>query len=111
MCCLCDQAEKLVAKLDALGATAGDLGLSLFKVAKFEVCALHTLPVVPVTAHVAAACVLLSRVYHSCLHVGLRLRQVLHQGLCVVDNQRPCVKARVQGLACVQHCGGHGTCI
>jgi hypothetical protein len=31
------QAEKLVAKLDALGATAGDLGLSLFKVAKFEV--------------------------------------------------------------------------
>lgn len=29
-------AEKLVAKLDALGATAGDLGLSLFKVAKFE---------------------------------------------------------------------------
>lgn len=35
-CCL-TQAEKLVAKLDALGATAGDLGLSLFKVAKFEV--------------------------------------------------------------------------
>ncbi len=34
---LCVQAEKLVAKLDALGATAGDLGLSLFKVAKFEV--------------------------------------------------------------------------
>lgn len=31
------QAEKLVAKLDALGTTAGDLGLSLFKVAKFEV--------------------------------------------------------------------------
>lgn len=35
--CLLCQAEKLVAKLDALGATAGDLGLSLFKVAKFEV--------------------------------------------------------------------------
>lgn len=34
---VCVQAEKLVAKLDALGATAGDLGLSLFKVAKFEV--------------------------------------------------------------------------
>lgn len=31
------QAEKLVGKLDQLGATAGDLGLSLFKVAKFEV--------------------------------------------------------------------------
>jgi hypothetical protein len=31
------QAEKLVGKLDALGSTAGDLGLSLFKVAKFEV--------------------------------------------------------------------------
>lgn len=29
-------AEKLVGKLDALGSTAGDLGLSLFKVAKFE---------------------------------------------------------------------------
>lgn len=37
-CCVCHaQAEKLVAKLDALGTTAGDLGLSLFKVAKFEV--------------------------------------------------------------------------
>lgn len=31
------QAEKLVGKLDQLGGTAGDLGLSLFKVAKFEV--------------------------------------------------------------------------
>eukprot|EP00775_Hariotina_reticulata_P008356 gene8356-8540_t len=30
------EAEKLVAKLDQLGAAAGDLGLSLFKVAKFE---------------------------------------------------------------------------
>eukprot|EP00879_Flechtneria_rotunda_P009329 GHRR01009767.1.p2 GENE.GHRR01009767.1~~GHRR01009767.1.p2 ORF type:complete len:234 (+),score=100.44 GHRR01009767.1:1672-2373(+) len=30
------QAEKLVGKLDQLGATAGDLGLSLFKVAKLE---------------------------------------------------------------------------
>lgn len=40
LCVVCGvglQAEKLVAKLDALGATAGDLGLSLFKVAKFEV--------------------------------------------------------------------------
>ncbi|KAF6260499.1 hypothetical protein COO60DRAFT_1684872 [Scenedesmus sp. NREL 46B-D3] len=29
-------AEKLVGKLDQLGSTAGDLGLSMFKVAKFE---------------------------------------------------------------------------
>jgi hypothetical protein len=31
------QAEKLVGRLDQLRATAGDLGLSMFKVAKFEV--------------------------------------------------------------------------
>lgn len=37
----CRQAEKLVGKLDQLGATLGDLGLSLFKVAKFEVRARH----------------------------------------------------------------------
>lgn len=37
MCSACCQAEKLVGRLDQLGATAGDLGLSLFKVAKFEV--------------------------------------------------------------------------
>jgi hypothetical protein len=37
LCTAVLQAEKLVAKLDALGTTAGDLGLSMFKVAKFEV--------------------------------------------------------------------------
>lgn len=51
------QAEKLVAKLDALGGTAGDLGLSLFKVAKFEVgaCACATCRCTHTAAHTRRA--------------------------------------------------------
>lgn len=49
------QAEKLVAKLDALGTTAGDLGLSLFKVAKFEVRA-RSLLALALPVHVALCC-------------------------------------------------------
>jgi hypothetical protein len=50
------QAEKLVAKLDTLGSTAGDLGLSLFKVAKFEVRRVRVLAAGAARAAAAVPC-------------------------------------------------------